>query len=367
MELDSTILGNNEESKNKIKAIQEMKQHEHLAPNVKMPFHEELLEERKKGRLAFILGNGINRYNPNDLSWDLLIKSVWTNYFKDASKPASGISLTELYDMISLSAVSNCHSCPDDIGREMQKVQNDVKGRIRAIIKDEVCRKMDYHKWLQERLTEWSVPVLTTNYDTNIEAKLKQFVIPCRLYSKGYSDTYLYNVYYADQEIARESEDEYFKHFSVWHINGRVNHLRSIRIGISDYMNILAKTKELLHDKALLYNVRANQLSWGITTTGERNPDYSFTWLNIFYNSSICINGLALNEDETYLRWLLISRKKYLERVGLKDIKGWYVCNSNDLNDGKRFFLENVGLKIVECDDNRERYEKMFNLKRTDI
>ena len=37
---------------------------------------DSLLEEKEKGRLAFILGNGINRYNPNDLSWNELIKQV---------------------------------------------------------------------------------------------------------------------------------------------------------------------------------------------------------------------------------------------------------------------------------------------------
>ena len=83
--------------------------------------------------------------------------------------------------------------------------------------------------------------------------------------------------------------------------------------------------------------------------------------MDIFYNSSLCINGLALNSDESYLRWLLISRKKYLERVELKDVKGWYVCHPSDLNDGKRLFLEGVGLDIVEIEDNKVRYEDLFD------
>lgn len=329
-------------------------------------FQGELLAEKDKGQLAFILGNGINRYNPNDLSWNALIARVWAKYFKkDSVIPLEGISLTELYDMITINAVSthDCHG--KDRNREMQKAIEEIKKDIRGIVKEDVCRKMDYHKWLQDRLTEWNVPVLTTNYDANIETKLKQFVIPSSLYSKGYSDAYLFNVYYADKPIDGTIENEYYKHFAVWHINGRVNHLRSIRIGMSDYMNLLVATKDILHKKAHLYNVSSEQRKWGMTSDGEIDPTYTFTWLNIFYNSSICINGLGLNQDESFLRWLLISRRKYIERIGLEDVKGWYICHSSDLSNAKRLFLDNVGLKIVPLDDSRDRYEKIFEIKET--
>ncbi len=320
-----------------------------------------LLEEKEKGRLAFILGNGINRYNPSDLSWNALINSIMADCLdNDSSIPSEGISLTELYDMIVLDKIPKCCTDGQNLNREVDKISHDVKARIRSKVKDEVGRKMDYHQWLKKKLTMWDVPVLTTNYDANIESGMKQFVIPSNFYSKGYSDTYLFNVYYADRQIDNTAEENYFKRFAVWHVNGRVNHLRSIRIGMSDYMNLLVATKELLHDRAHLYYVSTEQHQWGMANKEEIDPNYTFTWLNIFYNCSICINGLALNQDESYLRWLLISRKKYLERVGLKDVKGWYVCLSSDLTEGKRFFLEKTGLKVVELYDNRERYETMF-------
>ncbi len=320
-----------------------------------------LLKEKEKGRLAFILGNGINRYNPNDLSWNALINSIMSDSLgNDSSIPSEGISLTELYDMIVLDKIPKCCTDGQNLNREVEKISHDAKARIRSKVKDEVGRKMDYHQWLQKMLAKWNVPVLTTNYDMNIESGMKQFVIPSKHYTKGYSDTYLFNVYYADRQIDNTVEENYFKHFAVWHINGRVNHLRSIRIGMSDYMNLLVETKDLLHERAHLYYVGTEQHQWGMANKEEIDPNYTFTWLNIFYNCSICINGLALNQDESYLRWLLISRKKYLERVGLKDVKGWYVCLSSDLTEGKRFFLEKTGLKVVELNDNRERYETMF-------
>ncbi len=330
--------------------------HRNLTPQA---LRESLLEERKKGRLAFILGNGINRYNPNDLSWSELIKQVWSDCFEEGiSIPSDGISLTELYDMATLNEISKINPEDTDLNRKVKKVTDDIKSLIREKVKEMVCQKIDYREWLQKKLSLWNVPVLTTNYDTNIESGMKQFVIPSRHYKKGYSDTYLFNVYYAVMSIDESTEENYFRRFAVWHINGRVNHTRSIRIGMSDYMNLLVATKDLLHDNARLYYVGKEQRQWGM----KNKENYNFTWLNIFYNSSICINGLALNQDESYLRWLLISRKKYLKRVGLNDVKGWYICHSSDLTEGKRLFLENTGLKVVELNDNRERYEKLFEI-----
>lgn len=329
--------------------------HQNLTPQA---LRESLLEEKEKGRLAFILGNGINRYNPNDLSWNELIKQVWSESLEeDASIPSDGISLTELYDMATLNEISKINPEDTDLNRKVKKVADDIKSRIREKVKEMVCQKIDYHEWLQKKLSLWNVPVLTTNYDTKIESGMKQFVIPISL-KKDCPSTYLFNVYYAVKPIDEATEENFFRRFAVWHINGRVNHTRSIRIGISDYMNLLVATKDLLHDKARLYYVGKDQRQWGI----KNKENYTFTWLNIIYNSSICINGLALNQDESYLRWLLISRRKYLKRVGLNDVKGWYVCHPSDLTEGKRLFLEKTGLKVVEFNDNRERYEKIFEI-----
>lgn len=320
---------------------------------------EEFVEAKNKKRFAFVLGNGINRYNPNDLSWDNLLREVWNKCLdKDYPMVSEGITLTEIYDLMCLKYDDVSERKNIEHNKHTQEVWDEAKAEIRKTIKEKITSKRDYTAWLQDRLDSLKVPVLTTNYDQNIERNHKQYVINSPLYTKGYSDTYLFNVYYAEKELKQE---DFFSEYSVWHINGRINHVRSIRIGTSDYMNLMAKTKFLLRDVAHLYNVNAKQHQWGIVKEQELNPNYAFTWLDIFYNSSLCINGLALNPDESYLRWLLISRKKYLERVELNDIKGWYVCHPSDLNDGKRLFLKGVGLDIVEIEDFKVRYEDLFD------
>ena len=48
-----------------------------------------------------------------------------------------------------------------------------------------------------------------------------------------------------------------------------------------------------------------------------------YTWLHAFFNKDLFIFGLKLNNDEVFLRWLLIQRAKYsqLYNKGLK--AGW--------------------------------------------
>jgi hypothetical protein len=89
----------------------------------------------------------------------------------------------------------------------------------------------------------------------------------------------------------------------------------------------------------------------------------SKTWLHIVFNKSLFIFGLELEENETFLRWLLIQRIKYFNRFQGKMHQGWYICkrDKNESKLGKKFFLERVGFKIIEVDDYKDIYENLWN------
>lgn len=65
-----------------------------------------------RDQLAFVLGNGINRYayykkeaEREHVAWDSLIKCIWKEYNPDSAEiplpcDDNGISLTEIYDLI---------------------------------------------------------------------------------------------------------------------------------------------------------------------------------------------------------------------------------------------------------------------------
>ena len=78
------------------------------------------------------------------------------------------------------------------------------------------------------------------------------------------------------------------------------------------------------------------------------------TWLHIIFNKSLFIFGLGLEENEVFLRWLFIQRTKYFKLYG-KSYRGWYICN--DIKEGKRFFLEHLGFKIINISDYNTLYQ----------
>lgn len=302
--------------------------------------HEEFAVAKAKGRFAFVLGNGINRYaHPIEAkTWDELIKELWGKNldFKDFPKTSFGLSLTEVYDIMCM------------------KTQGDWDENIKSYRKEiiEIFNEVPQNEILISQLKKLSVPILTTNYDGCIEGKLKK-------HATKKSEIYPIDEYFSNLEITK---DNYGHEFSVWHIHGRYNHQKSIRLGTADYMGLLTYTRNYLQKGANLFNVKQEDDPWGIKKYGEKETEkgYRFSWLEIFYNCSLCINGLGLNSNETYLRWLLISRKKYLDRIG-SEATGWYICSTSDLDEGKKFFLQNVGLNIVIIDDFDVRYKDLFD------
>lgn len=79
-----------------------------------------------------------------------------------------------------------------------------------------------------------------------------------------------------------------------------------------------------------------------------------------FFNSSLCIFGLALDENETFLRWLLIERAKYFRRFPERRKKGWYVCKSDEISEGKRFYLDYLGFEMVTLENYEEIYKGLL-------
>ncbi|MFA7493908.1 MAG: hypothetical protein WCZ43_10395, partial [Proteiniphilum sp.] len=71
-----------------------------------------------------------------------------------------------------------------------------------------------------------------------------------------------------------------------------------------------------------------------------------------------------LEENETFLRWLLIERKKYFKKFSYREPKGWYIDKkgSSRNNAGKEFFLNNVGIKTIKVDSYDDIYDTIWRL-----
>lgn len=282
--------------------------------------------------LAFIVGNGINRFaygQGKDISWNSLLLEVWQQISnKTLSDISKGISLTEFYDIMEFEAGSI----------------DDVKQKVVELL--EKWKPVEYHEWLQNEIIKWNIPLLTTNLDGNLDNML------CinRLGNgrTGFTDYYPWNVYFSNTTLLSPIDG-----FGVWHINGMIGYRRSIRMSLSEYMGLSARVRSFLHKEEGFddFDLK-NQNHW---------KGYN-TWLHIIFNKSLCIFGLALDENETFLRWLLIERAKYFKRFPERKKKGWYICKSSEFSEGKRFYLDYIGFELVLLDGYDDIYRRLVQI-----
>ena len=290
-----------------------------------------LIRENKK-TIAFIIGNGVNRYpnNPNALSWDDLLLNLWNRVssLRLVSRP-SGISLTEFYDILELENNQNIK-----LRKEVSNLMNLWEPNL-------------HHRRMIRRIKELNIPILTTNYDESLakSARLRLFKIS----DQGFTDFYPWSVYHGDNKWDLPTDG-----FGIWYINGLIKYPRSIRLGLSHYMGSVSRSRRLIH--------RGNEAN---LFTGK-NISYwrgCKTWLHLIFNKSLFIFGLELEENETFLRWLLLERIKYFRKFPRRSFKGWYLykANNNITNKGKIFFLKRVGFEMIKVDSYKDIYEDIWN------
>ena len=284
-----------------------------------------------QNRLAFIVGNGINRFAYGgglNVSWEGLLLDVWRENLRHTlSSVYGGITNTELYDMMEFEA-------------KPAVLLDSVVSKVRN------WARQDYHSSLQTALQNWGKPVLTTNFDSNLEEGLNKVIVKPIRGGQKFTDYYPWNVVYTNN---RDFAVHNIYDFGIWHINGMVEYKRSLRLSLSQYMLQSMRAAGLIHSaKSFDDNFYGkNQEIW----CGHN------TWLHLVFNCDLCIFGLSLDTQETFLRWLLIERAKYFYKFRERIRHGWYVGTSADLTPGKQLFLEKIGFEIIEL----ESYEKIYN------
>lgn len=307
--------------------------------------------------LAFILGNGINiaaynreRSNDTNVSWSTMLQEMWDefgNKTRSLPKIESGISYTELYDII-------------DINSRRQELTDWVIKKFSEI------EPVDFHHQLVRSLKDWNVPVLTTNFDRNLERCLDMSQPRVLYHPKGKKEGYKFSGYYPWNTYSGRYYDDYteacyrvFDELNIWHINGSVQYKQSIKLGLTQYLAQCQHARQYLHSKDSPIDNFAKK-------------DVPFwkgmnSWLHLIFNKSLCIVGLTLDTNEVFLRWLLIERKKFLDRKHYHH-KGWFIDVAQDgegqekVRADKRFFLESVGFNVVTFDTYDDIYDQLFGI-----
>jgi len=285
--------------------------------------------------IAFIIGNGINlHFNKNNSSWKDLLLDLWSKHsFYTQSNIPSGISFTEFYDALEIQNYNK------------KNFSAELQSNVQDIIKD--WKPNSKQNIILDRIRKIDVPILTTNFDKLIpdSQDLKFF----RQTGTKFTDYYPWSCYYSTRELEYPTAG-----FGVWYPNGMVKYHRSIKLGLSQYMGNVERARRLIHKEPENINFEGkNQNYW---------PGYQ-TWLHIIFNKSLFIFGLGLNENEIFIRWLLIERAKYFRRFPQRKHKGWFLVNKENKDPfykGKKFFLKSVGFEIIEVNNFKIIYEDIW-------
>lgn len=271
---------------------------------------------KHRSDIALVIGNGINLYGPASRtnSWhDLLVKLAGKHLPATLRSIPDGVTLTEFYDVLELKS---------------KKAASGIS------LQQEFCDLMASWRYYghHQRIVEWAreadAPILTTNYER---------VLPdaggCTLHrtkKEGFTDYYPWESYYGSKQISDPSHE-----FGIWHVNGMQHYRRSICLGLTHYMGSVERARGWLHkgNERRLFSGK-NVHDW----------DGATSWLHIVFNAPLLIFGLSLEENEVFLRWLLIERARYFKKFPDRKKSAWYVHPGELKNEGKRFFLEGVGV-----------------------
>lgn len=288
------------------------------------------LLHRNRDDLALVVGNGINRYGPasSTNSWnDLLLTLARKRLGPGYEKVPGGVSLTEFYDLLDLAK----------------------PGRTPvASLQQEFCDLMRGWRWHphHERIALWALaadaPILTTNFERTLGD-----AVGCSLHRIGgitFTDFYPWDSFYGLSAL-----DDPCAGFGIWHVNGMEHYRRSIRLGLTHYMGSVEKARGWIHKGgSTRLSAGKDPRAWGGATT----------WLQIAFHKPLLIFGLALEETEVFLRWLLIERARYFQKFPDRRQKAWYVHTPAERisSPGKLFFLDAIGIEPVEVESFDEIY-----------
>lgn len=337
-----------------------------------------LLQKIDPQTTAFVIGNGINRYEDTsrkncdecgefaacqdknkkkNISWQTILRVICEKRKIDINlNKQCDLSFPEIASLVDLHD-NNIASTSHKTGSRSAKRN----------IKQELCsltKKMepgDAHNAFIQYIKRLDIPVITTNFDMLLSRDMERVTLEFE--DKSFfraNKAYLWNICYKENKsnVTPSNYREVMEGFGVWHIHGNVDFPASIKIGLEDYVNAVATVKTMISGtpkkgdpKVPLYQFRPAE--WV-----GRN-----TLLDLFFHRDLIFLGLSLETQEVFLRWLIMQRSKYLRSLVSKTAypkrRAWYVyvdrCKLNPLTP-KGQLLKACGVELVPADKYLDIY-----------
>ena len=297
---------------------------------------------------AIILGNGLNRCLKDYPSWDDLLSEISNEFFSGVDMNVNPLLR---YDAIMCEAKSDY-----DITVTSSKMAQLLKELDRLDLKNE---DIDF----LNAITDSNVnTILTTNYDYNLERALQKRLVPSSSETKPH-------ISWPQETSGSDKRHHIVGDIKVHHIHGELNCPNSICLGITKYIDNLAKTMDLLsREQPSQSGASLQKLIDSNVFTSQ--PGWEKTWAELLFNSNIYIVGFSLTPEELDIWWLLMRRAQLLSYEELKDqIRNkvyYFSLSSSDARqpDTKPFKALHITLKSYAVKDNdwRGAYRKVWKV-----
>lgn len=280
-------------------------------------------------KFAFLLGNGINRYAYRkkgidiDVSWKSLLREAASKlnvllFLPSLNPQDESLSLIEYYSLLELES-----------GNDEGVLQKTIKSVV------EGWRSTEIHKRILDSLRQYNRPVVTTNIDTLLHGELNEYEVTGTLDGGNTSDEFPIHKYWAC------GKDDSFR---LWHLNGVCSIPKSLKFGLVDYSKLTYRVSRMIDGCEKEKN----------TYVVDKMPE---SWVKTMLSHPLCIVGLGLNEEEVFLRYLLL-RKRHLKHHGTL---GWYCYTKEDkMPYGKSMLLRHMGISPVMFSSYDEMYTTLF-------
>lgn len=278
---------------------------------------------------AILLGNGLNRCLDSYPSWDDLLRTISKTLFSNIGPKVNSLLR---FDAMVCEAMSEYDEKTANSRLYKELLKLDTPGP--AIINSDL-----YSSLLNSKVKT----VLTTNYDYNLERALTQgSTSPLRGREIEHR--------YTNETRASDKRHSLVGDIEIHHIHGELNYEKSICLGITKYIDNLAKTMELLSNAKT--STGPTSLRRLIDLSVFINKDsWKKTWAELLFNSDIYIVGLGLSSDELDIWWLLMRRAQLLADPNLKEMITNRIIYFPLVSDNSRF--DDSPLKALHVDTKR--------------
>lgn len=280
---------------------------------------------------VILIGNGINQYNLksnssiNQVSWHAILMSMLKEYELSKTNIPDMYPFTEIFEII----------------KSNKNLKDKVLKKSFAF-RIEQMKHSAAHKRLIDFCEEYGIDILTTNFDHTLE-NVYNFVIDSEISRKrNFTRWYPWNAYYTLTKGKRDYP-------RIWHIQGDIQYVDSLKLTVHDYnrsMNHFNKYNPS-KEKSMYYTI--------------------YSWVNIFFEKKLVIFGLALEEQEFFLRHMLYLKSQM--RINKNEIIGYFIYAKEDSSlydtsglekermNRLRFFAEAIGLQMIEVKKYSDIYE----------